>query len=58
MITMLSRRVVRLADEVHGVLEEARKLKINLSAVLTDGLTKTVRSVIFKGRFDGTILRL
>ena len=37
-MTMLSRRVIRLADEVHGVLEEARKLKINLSAVLTEAL--------------------
>lgn len=42
-MTMLSRRVIRLADEVHGVLEEARKLKINLSAVLTEALLEKFR---------------
>lgn len=37
-MTMLSCRVIRLADGVHGVLEEAYKLKSNLSAVLTEAL--------------------
>ncbi len=37
-MTMLSRRVIRLADGVHGVLEEAYKLKSYLSTVLTEAL--------------------
>ena len=40
---MLSRQVIRLADGVHGVQEEACKLQGNLSAVFIEALLEPFR---------------